>query len=373
MKRASTFLITVALIAGMVGCGGGLGEYGLTIASTAGGSVTTPGEGTFTYDEGEVVSMVAEAEEGYRFINWTGDVDDIDDVEDATTTITMNDDYSITADFAIKQYDLTISSTEGGSVTTPGEGTFTYDGGTVVDLVAEPDEGYQFMKWTGSIGATADVYAAETTITINNDFSITANFAIEICDWYDLDAIRDNLGGSYLLMNNLDSTTAGYEELASRTANGGKGWEPIGTLSVDPVYTETVDPVDPFTGSLGGQGYEVRDLVIDRPVEDGVGLLSCLGEGVIENLGVVNAEVIGHVYVGGLVGENEGATVSNSYSNGSVTGDCCVGGLVGFNLGIVRNSFWDTETSGQATSAGGTGKTRRKCRTSPPSQGQAGT
>jgi len=41
-----------------------------------------------------------------------------------------------------------------------------------------------------------------------------------------------------------------------------------------------------------------------------------------------------------------------------VTGDDDVGGLVGYSsLGSTTNSFWDTETSGQATSDGGTGKT----------------
>jgi len=40
-----------------------------------------------------------------------------------------------------------------------------------------------------------------------------------------------------------------------------------------------------------------------------------------------------------------------------VTGDSHVGGLAGDNPGNVSNSFWDTETSGRATSAGGTGKT----------------
>jgi hypothetical protein len=41
-----------------------------------------------------------------------------------------------------------------------------------------------------------------------------------------------------------------------------------------------------------------------------------------------------------------------------VTGLDYVGGLVGRNYqGTVSNSFWDTETSGQATSDGGTGKT----------------
>jgi hypothetical protein len=32
---------------------------------------------------------------------------------------------------------------------------------------------------------------------------------LEIWDWYDLDAVRNNLGGNYTLMNDLDSTTAG--------------------------------------------------------------------------------------------------------------------------------------------------------------------
>jgi len=74
-------------------------EYELTISSTAGGSVFVPGEGTFTYVQGTSVNLVAEAEEGYRFINWTGTVYTIADVEDATTTITMDDNYSITANF----------------------------------------------------------------------------------------------------------------------------------------------------------------------------------------------------------------------------------------------------------------------------------
>jgi hypothetical protein len=93
-----TFLVAVALIVGMVGCGGGV-EYDLTIASTAGGNVTTPGEGTFTYAAGTEVDLVTEAEEGYHFVKWTGDVGSIANACAAATIITMNGDYSITANF----------------------------------------------------------------------------------------------------------------------------------------------------------------------------------------------------------------------------------------------------------------------------------
>ncbi|HUT46481.1 MAG TPA: GLUG motif-containing protein [Sedimentisphaerales bacterium] len=63
-------------------------------------------------------------------------------------------------------------------------------------------------------------------------------------------------------------------------------------------------------------------------------------------------------YVGGLVGNNSQGTITNCYSMGGVTGTMDVGGLVGKkSSGWVVTSFWDTQTSGQLTSAGGTGKT----------------
>jgi hypothetical protein len=175
LARASIFLIMIALIAGMGGCVSSPIESDLAISSTEGGDVTTPGEGTFTYNEGREVDLVAEAGEGYRFVNWTGDVDDIADVEDATTTVTVEGDCSITANFVVVYY-LTASSTEGGSVATPGEGTFPYDGGRVVNLVAIPDGSYQFLNWTGDVDDVDNVNDAATTITINRDCSVTANF-----------------------------------------------------------------------------------------------------------------------------------------------------------------------------------------------------
>ncbi len=152
---------------------------------------------------------------------------------------------------------------------------------------------------------------------------------LKIWDWYDLDAIRDNLGGSHVLMKDLNSTTLGYEELASPTANEGKGWQPIGTYDID----------SQFTGTFDGQGYEIRDLFINRPDENDTGLFGSISKGgSIENIGLVNVDVTGWWAVGGLVGVNWG-TVSNSYATSSVTGSFSVGGLAGLNLGTVSNSY----------------------------------
>jgi hypothetical protein len=126
-------LIIVALIAGMAGCGPV--QYTLTIASIQGGSVIIPGEGNFIYDEGTKINLLAATDEGYRFVNWSGNVYTIGNANAASTNIIVNGDYFIMATFEVApcvQCSLTITSTAGGSVTTPGVGTFTYNVGTVV-------------------------------------------------------------------------------------------------------------------------------------------------------------------------------------------------------------------------------------------------
>jgi hypothetical protein len=99
-------------------------------------------------------------------------------------------------------------------------------------------------------------------------------------------------------------------------------------------------------------------------------------------------DVSGNDDVGGLVGYNSiGGSITNCYSTAKVNGNERVGGLVGYtkggitmcysigtvisigqnigglvgerhlSYGIVTDCLWDMETSGQMTSAGGTGKT----------------
>ena len=90
--------------------------------------------------------------------------------------------------------------------------------------------------------------------------------------------------------------------------------------------------------------------------EDIGGLVGETAYGTVTNCYNTGA-VSGRSYVGGLVGYNFGGTVIEScYSTGAVSGNWCVGGLVGGGQ-HVTNCFWDIQTSGQATSAGGTGKT----------------
>ncbi len=74
-------------------------KYNLIITGTVGGSVTTPGEGTFTCDNGELVELVASPGEGYEFGSWIGETSTVADISDSTTTITMDGNKSVNAVF----------------------------------------------------------------------------------------------------------------------------------------------------------------------------------------------------------------------------------------------------------------------------------
>ncbi len=324
--------------------------YELTVSSTEGGSVTAPGEATFTYDEGEVVDLVAMAAAGYEFVAWSGNVATVEDVDSASPTITMNGDYTITAEFKAEEtpaveYTLTISSIGGGEVTVPGEGMFIYEAGTVVDLVAMAADGYEFVAWSGDVATVADIDAASTTITMSGDYTITASFEDEetpvveyimVATWYDLHGVRDNLSGNYRLANYLHSGTAGYAELAGTGADGGRGWQPIGNHE------------EQFTGTFDGQGYFISGVFINRPDEVYVGLFGYVGVGgVVTDVDLSHMGVSGHEAVGGLVGSNEGM-VLDCGATGSVTGSQYVGGLTGINIGSVGRSY----SNGSATGTG---------------------
>ncbi|MFC1604190.1 GLUG motif-containing protein [Planctomycetota bacterium] len=79
-----------------------------------------------------------------------------------------------------------------------------------------------------------------------------------------------------------------------------------------------------------------------------------------------SGDVSGQRSVGGLVGWSYQSNITNSYSTGTVSGDQNIGGLVGKrdqDGGIVADCFWDVETSGQSSSAGGTGLTTAEMQT----------
>jgi len=161
------------------GCGG---QCSLMASSSSGGSVTSPGHGMFTYDCGVSIPVVASADAGYAFTGWTGTA--VTDGKVAapgsvSTTVMVDAEYTLVANFSPLNYHVTISSSNYGSVTSPGEGVHEYAYGTQLPIVATPESDCQFIRWTGSAvdsGKVADSAAASTTVIVDGDYTLVAQF-----------------------------------------------------------------------------------------------------------------------------------------------------------------------------------------------------
>ncbi|MFO8110420.1 MAG: hypothetical protein R6U17_07890 [Thermoplasmata archaeon] len=170
---------------------------------------------------------------------------------------------------------------------------------------------------------------------------------IEIYDWYDLDNIRNDLSGNYVLMNDLDEYSPGYSELAGPSANAGAGWDPLGE------YVDGTNDIH-FTGSFDGQGYRIKDLYINRPEAQVVGLFEITGEGAeIRNLGLIDVDITGADGAGALVGvSREDTWIETCYvEGGSVQGvsseDFSVGGLIAQNSGMIKDCYTYVTVTGE--------------------------
>jgi hypothetical protein len=153
-----------------------------------------------------------------------------------------------------------------------------------------------------------------------------------------------NLDANYTLTNNLDLTA----ELANLSSMWGTASASVPT-GITTGFVPIGSTATPFKGTFDGRNQTITGLAINRPTTDEVGLFgNAYYTAKISNIGLLNNNIVGHSYVGGLVGFNgndgisrfNASTVSNVYATGSVTGsDLYTGGLVGFNGGIIKDSY----------------------------------
>jgi hypothetical protein len=212
MKRASVFLIMVALIVGMMGCGSAPDTdaplpYALNISSTTGGwvTVTVDGEETvvgqgqteviFDIPAGTEVALVASCGEGYQFVKWLGGP--VDGVTNPVTTINMQDNYEIAANFEAipPTYELAMAVYPPGSGTANDEtNAAPYPAGAIVSIKTVANMGYQFINWSAPAGVFDNAIATETTFAMPGQAVIvTANF--ELIPTYELAIAAAPVGG----------------------------------------------------------------------------------------------------------------------------------------------------------------------------------
>ncbi len=147
-----------------------------------------------------------------------------------------------------------------------------------------------------------------------------------ISDVNDLQNMSGDLTADYELDQDIDaSITVGW--------NGGLGFDPIGSHP------------NSFNGTFDGKGFKITGLVIDRPLEDEVGLFgeTFHSAGSIKNVTLENCNITGKDLVGALIGldVSEASTppIENCHSSGDVAGHNGVGGLVGYLFnGLIKCS-----------------------------------
>jgi hypothetical protein len=146
-----------------------------------------------------------------------------------------------------------------------------------------------------------------------------------------LQAMNNNLTGSYELANDIDMKGITFVPIGESTA---------------------------FTGNLDGKGFVISNLKIISEL-NGIGLFGLINNPstVIKNLGLIDCDISGsdlYNWVGGIIGTLNSGTIENCYSTGKITGKYMVGGLVGrhVNNGLVKNC-WSSATVTGLSRVGG--------------------
>lgn len=181
MKKLFSFLLIVVLIA----CSKDVEEPVLfTLTATANpteGGTVSPTNGQ--YESGDVATVTATPNAEYVFEKWTGGATETS----SSVSVTMNGNKSVVANFIKKQYPLTIEIEGEGTVTETviKQGLATdYNSGTIVELTATAETGWEFKEWSGDLTGTDNpsqitIGAAKTIKAVFVKKQFTVNITIE--------------------------------------------------------------------------------------------------------------------------------------------------------------------------------------------------
>jgi len=183
---------------------------------------TTPSDGGTvspsleeSYEEGKNIQLLANPGDEYVFTGWSGDMEGSVN----PLPLTVSQDFNITANFELKEYDLTVN--------TEGEGSIKenvleakskqYEHGTAVELVATPAEGYRFAEWEGDVTGTDN----PAEITVEDEKEVTAIFEKKE---YPLTVNIDGDGAVWEDVVQAKTTDYEYGAVVELTPNAADGW-----------------------------------------------------------------------------------------------------------------------------------------------------
>ena len=161
------------------------------------------------------------------------------------------------------------------------------------------------------------------------------------------DTLVNNVIELQLMINDLSADytlTADIDASDTVNWNAGAGFKPIG-------FTNGSE----FIGQLDGNGYNISDLTINRPLEVSVGLFGKVAGNAlaITNVNLVDIDIIANGFTGGLVGESSSnGTISDVSVSGTIdSAESWAGGLVGISNGnfnpTISNIYTDVDITGK--------------------------
>ncbi|PKD43470.1 InlB B-repeat-containing protein [Rhodohalobacter barkolensis] len=171
MKNCSILLTFFVLI--LTSCGTeSTPVYTLTTVVNGEGTVT-PSSGEF--EEGEVVTLTSNSDEGWMFQSWSGDGSG----SSTSVSINMDSDKNVVGNFQRKDYPL--------NITVEGEGTVQeriisqpkstdYPFETIVELTPIPEEGWGFIEWSGDLNGNEE----PIQITVSGEKNVIVKFESKI-------------------------------------------------------------------------------------------------------------------------------------------------------------------------------------------------
>ncbi len=170
------------------------------------------GEGWYEY--GYEHTVYATPETGFEFDVWKEDGEQVHDQAEYSFTVT--DHRTLTAVFNHIDYNISLFAEPDDAGEVIGEGSYNF--GEVVEITADPYEGWVFVEWTGDTEYLDDPHAATANVTMPaDDVELTANFE-QISYTLSLTANPENGG------NVNGEGEYHFEEVVEITAEAHEGW-----------------------------------------------------------------------------------------------------------------------------------------------------
>ena len=279
---------------------------------------------TVTYGESGT-EITAVTKEGYKFVKWSDGV-----ITPNRQDINITADTTVTAIFEKQTFTINYVAGVGGTIDGESEQQVKYAELSEA-VVAVPQAGYKFVKWSDGFGSTVRRDLVTSAINVTAEFEFlyeggegTQSKPFTIANYTQLNDMWYYPESNYKLINDLD----------------------LSGISHEPIF----DKIKFFKGNFDGNGHTVKNLTVET--ESNCPSLFGVSGGSISNLTIIDANIItadydtlnrnDNYYVGILAGmvkgyvhdvNVRGKIVTNGFSYAGIA----IGGLVGYANGTVAN------------------------------------